>query len=117
MFSSVQAGLAVVRASRVFLVPGDYAFIPPSVYVHMLSVAGEIVIPTYGGRKGHPVLLGCASVREILALPSDAILRDYIAARGFVTVQVDAPGIHLDIDTPEDYANIQRLMSKGSEPS
>jgi molybdenum cofactor cytidylyltransferase len=109
MFSSVQAGLAHVRAERAFLTPGDYALIPPAVYNRMLERQAEIVIPTYGGKKGHPVLLGRRAIHEILALPLDAILRDYIADVGFVTVEVDAPGILLDIDTPEDYAGAQRL--------
>jgi molybdenum cofactor cytidylyltransferase len=109
MFSSVQVGLARVHAERVFLTPGDYALIPSSVYAKMLDVPGEIVIPTHAGKRGHPVLLGRASIREILALHSNATLRDYIAASGFVTVEVGAPGIHLDVDTPEDYAAVRRL--------
>ena len=54
MFSSVQAGLARVRAKRCFLTPGDYAFIPPTVFVQMLQVHAEIVIPTYRGRPRDP---------------------------------------------------------------
>jgi molybdenum cofactor cytidylyltransferase len=117
MFSSVQAGLARACAERVFLTPGDYALLPPSVYAQMLAVTAEIVIPTHGGKKGHPVLLGHSSVREILALPGDAMLRDYIAESGFATVEVDSPGILLDIDTPEDYAAIRPLARERSEPS
>ena len=109
MFSSVQAGLARVGAERAFLTPGDYALIPPAVYARMLSIDADVVIPTYTGKKGHPVLLSHTAVREILALPKSAILRDYVADKGFVTVEVDAPGILLDIDTPQDYADAQRL--------
>jgi len=112
MFSSVQAGLAHVQASHAFLTPGDYAFISPAVYDQMLRIQAEIVIPTYCGKKGHPVLLGQMAIAEILALPSDAILRDYISERGFVTVAVDAPGILLDIDTPQDYVNAQQLAPR-----
>jgi molybdenum cofactor cytidylyltransferase len=109
MFSSVQAGLAQVRAERAFLTPGDYALVPPVVYAQMLSIDADIVIPTYAGKKGHPVLLSRSAIHEILALPTDATLRDYVADKGFVTVEVDAPGVLLDIDTPQDYADAQRL--------
>jgi len=109
MFSSIQAGLAQVQAPRTFLTPGDYALIPPAVYVQMLSVVADIVIPTFAGKKGHPVLLSHSAICEILALPQDAILRDYISEKGFLTVEVDAPGILLDIDTPQDYADARRL--------
>jgi molybdenum cofactor cytidylyltransferase len=109
MFSSVQAGLAHVDAERAFLTPGDYALVPPAVYAQMLSTSADIVIPTYAGKKGHPILLNRSAIHEILKLPADAILRDYVADKGFVTVEVNAPGILLDIDTPQDYADAQRL--------
>jgi molybdenum cofactor cytidylyltransferase len=107
MFSSVQAGLAQVQASRAFLTPGDYALISPAVYPQMLQVQAEIVIPTYRGQKGHPVLLGQNAIAEILALPGDAILRDYIQDKGFSTVEVEDEGILLDVDTPQDYTALR----------
>lgn len=103
MFRSVKVGLAKVSTARVFLQPGDCALIPPELYKQMLAVDADIVIPTFGGKKGHPVLLRCAVIPEILALPDDAILRDYIQARGFTTIAVEDDGILFDLDTPEDY--------------
>lgn len=110
MFSSVQAGLARVRAERTFLTPGDYALISPAVYDRMLGVEAEIVIPTYRAKKGHPVLLGESAVVEILALPPDGILRDYIQAKGYTTLETDDDGILLDIDTPQDYAALRARL-------
>jgi molybdenum cofactor cytidylyltransferase len=104
MFSSVQAGLARVQAARAFLTPGDHALVSPAVYDRMLQVPAEIVIPTYKGKKGHPVLLGRTAIAEILALPGDAILRDYIQAQGYIALEVEDDGILLDVDTPQDYA-------------
>jgi len=69
----------------------------------MLSVAGDIVIPTFEGRKGHPVLFGSALIPEILSQPGDATLRDYIAVKGYTALEVEDEGILLDIDTAEDY--------------
>jgi molybdenum cofactor cytidylyltransferase len=111
MFSSVQAGLARVDAERVFLTPGDYALLSPAVYEQMLAVEGEIVVPTYKGQKGHPVLLGQTAIAEILALDRDAILRDYIQTKGFARIEVDDDGILLDIDTPQDYAAMRARLS------
>jgi molybdenum cofactor cytidylyltransferase len=109
MFSSIKTGLAHVTAPRVFFQPGDCAFISPNVYAQMLFVDGDIVIPVYNGRKGHPVLLQDPVIPEILALPDDAILRDYIQDRGFAAIEVDDEGILFDIDTPQDY---QRLSAR-----
>jgi molybdenum cofactor cytidylyltransferase len=107
MFSSVRAGMARVRAPRFFLQPGDCAFVGSQVYAQMLAVASDIVIPTFESRKGHPVLFRGTLIPEILALPEDAILRDYIARKGCTTVEVQDEGILLDIDTLEQYNTLR----------
>jgi molybdenum cofactor cytidylyltransferase len=107
MFSSVKVGLAQAHAPLVFLQPGDCAFISPQVYGWMLVVDADIVIPTLAGKKGHPVLFRDTVIPEILALPDDAILRDYIQAKGFTTIEVEDNGILLDLDTPEDYETLR----------
>lgn len=103
MFSSVRAGMACVRAGRFFLLPGDCALVGAAVYDQMLAVPGSIVIPTYKGRKGHPVLFDRNVVSEILDMPGGATLRDYINAKGYIAIEVNDEGILLDIDTPDDY--------------
>lgn len=116
MFSSVQAGLARVRAPRVFLLPGDHPLIGPEVYLQMLVEEAEIVIPTCDGKKGHPVLLSGHLIPEILALPADATLRDYVAARGYTTVEVGDRGILMDIDTLEDYRAVLAALRRRNGP-
>jgi molybdenum cofactor cytidylyltransferase len=112
MFSSVKAGLAQVQAARVFVLPGDHPLIGPQVYARMLALDDDIVIPTFQGRKGHPVLLRGGLVPEILAQPADSTLRDYIGARGYATVEVADPGICMDVDSPQDYERLQRRTSQ-----
>jgi molybdenum cofactor cytidylyltransferase len=107
MFSSIKTGLAHVNARRAFLLPGDCALVRPDTYIQLLSVQADIVIPTHGGRKGHPVLLNHKVISEILALPDDAILRDYIQAKGFATLEVGDSSIVLDLDTPQDYETLR----------
>ena len=103
MFSSVKAGIAHVRAPRFFLLPGDHPLIDAKVYSQMLSAKGDIVIPTFGGRRGHPVLIGSHLIPEILRSSDSANLRDYIRTKGHTEVEVDQEGILIDIDTLEDY--------------
>jgi molybdenum cofactor cytidylyltransferase len=107
MFSSIKTGLAHVSAPRAFLLPGDCALVHPDTYIQLLSVQADIVIPTYGGRKGHPVLFSHRVIPEILALPDEAILRDYVQAKGFATLEVEDNGVVLDLDTPEDYETLR----------
>jgi molybdenum cofactor cytidylyltransferase len=106
MFSSVCAGVAQVRAGRFFLLPGDQPLVPAEVYARLLSVDGTVVLPTYGGKKGHPVLLDRSLVPEILAQPAGTTLRDVIHRAGYTAIEVGEEGILIDLDTAEDYAAI-----------
>jgi len=65
-----------------------------------------IVIASYQGKRGHPVLFSSQVYGEILAAPLDqgakvVVRKDPARVR---EVPLDDPGILADIDTPEDYA-------------
>jgi molybdenum cofactor cytidylyltransferase len=65
-----------------------------------------IVIASYQGKRGHPVLFSSQVYGEILAAPLDqgakvVVRKDPPRVR---EVPLDDPGILADIDTPEDYA-------------
>ena len=115
MFSSVRAGIAEVGAARFFLLPGDQPLVKPGVYTRLLSAECPIVIPTYQGKKGHPVLLASSLVPEILAQPAEATLRDYIQNKGYTTVEVSDDSILLDLYTADDYAAILRRFRHHGE--
>ncbi len=71
-----------------------------------------VVIPTYQGRRGHPVLIGRQVFRELLDLPAgmgaNSVLRGFLPVTQFV--EVDDEGVVIDVDDPESY---QRLICKG----
>jgi molybdenum cofactor cytidylyltransferase len=68
-----------------------------------------VVIPTYQGRRGHPVVIARELFDELRSLGAEtganAVVHKYKAATLFV--EVNDPGVLLDIDDPESY---QRLM-------
>lgn len=103
MFSSVKRGLEFVTTERFFLTPGDYPAISGDVYQQMLGEIAEIVIPTYQGQKGHPVLIQSGLIDEITTDSVYTSLREFIAMKGYKTVEVGDPGILYDLDTMEDY--------------
>jgi len=107
MFDSVQAGLAATTAGRVFLTPGDIPLVGEPVYRALLASGAHVAIPTYRGRKGHPVLLGRDVIHDVLAAPAGATLRDVIGRWGFEPVPVDDEAILWDIDTQTDYWRIR----------
>lgn len=63
-----------------------------------------IVIARYDGRRGHPVLFDRSLFDELIAAPEDQGARVVVNADAsrVVYVDVDDPGILLDLDTPED---------------
>lgn len=106
MFSSVKEGLRHITAERFFLTPGDCPVIPASIYKRMLMVDGDIVIPAYKGEKGHPVLLSSFLIGGILEYIGES-LGKYIESKGYTVLDVNEPGILMDIDTMEDYEKLR----------
>jgi molybdenum cofactor cytidylyltransferase len=64
-----------------------------------------LTIPVYRGRKGHPVIYHRQAMEAALALQSHQTGKDLqrIFSAETTFVEVDDPGIVIDIDTPEDY--------------
>ena len=109
MFSSVQKGVRHVRGERFFLQPGDLPLISEEIYRRMLEASGDVIIPTYKGRKGHPALMRSRLIDAILHQPDTSTLRDYIGRVGYAQVEVDDEGIVLDVDDLEDYHIMKRV--------
>jgi len=60
------------------------------------------VVPTFGGRRGNPVLLSRIIAPEILGLTGDAGAGPLLRHRsGVVELAMDDPAILLDVDTPK----------------
>lgn len=68
-----------------------------------------VVIPTHQGKHGHPIVIARALFAELLALGPDdganVVIRKHRDATHFL--EVDDPGILLDVDDPERYAQVQ----------
>ena len=112
MFTSVKRGAREVTGERFFMIPGDQPLVKPNTYEKMLEVDAEIVSPRCNGKKGHPVLFNSNLIPDLLKIPDDGILRDFIHEIGAVCQDVDDQGIHLDVDTKEDYAKILKYFQK-----
>jgi CTP:molybdopterin cytidylyltransferase MocA len=68
--------------------------------------AAPVVVPAHGGMTGHPILLARTLFDEIVHGTWQAGVRSILLAHehDVRTVNVDDPGILIDIDTPADYA-------------
>lgn len=103
MFSSVRAGAAAVRTNRFFLTPGDHPFLREETCRLLLETAGKIVVPSFSGKAGHPVLLDSSLIPEILAEDAGSTLRDVLSRHERTFVVVDDGGVLFDVDTIDDY--------------
>jgi molybdenum cofactor cytidylyltransferase len=114
MLSSLQAAVRELLRRQtppaaVLVVLGDQPLVPPEVYrrLRRAFVQGEgmLIAPLYQGRRGNPVLIGAAHFAEVLALPAGsaprALLRRHAAE--LVLVPVEARGVLVDLDRPEQY--------------
>jgi CTP:molybdopterin cytidylyltransferase MocA len=91
------------------LAPGDSPAITSEVVRQLLAAADEsrsVVVPVFGGRRGHPVLLRWSHVSGIRAMPKERGVNAYLRRVAGETreLPVADAGILADLDTPEDYA-------------
>jgi molybdenum cofactor cytidylyltransferase len=66
------------------------------------------VVPEFGGKHGHPYLIGREMMEAFLKVPATSIARDVEHANQahIQYVEVDDPFVAMNINTPEDYAGL-----------
>ena len=74
------------------------------VSVAALAAGSALVAPFHHGQRGHPVGFAAEFGPELLSLRGDAGARDLLArhASALTRLDVDDPGILIDVDTPGD---------------
>lgn len=118
MISSVQWALAQMNQSAdgILFVLGDQPLIPTAVHDTVLDAfryrSDAILVPTYAGKRGHPVLFSARFRDEILELPTDRGLNTLLHTHpeAVYEVPVDTDTILLQMNTPEEYRQmLERL--------
>jgi molybdenum cofactor cytidylyltransferase len=112
MITSIQTGIRQLspasEAAVLFLV--DHPIVSPEVVDALIAESDprRIVLPVYEGRRGHPVLFGAEVLAEILALPYSRGANDVVHSKPdrVVEVPVHEPGVLVDIDTPDQFDNL-----------
>ncbi len=113
--SSLQAGLKALESKEpeaIVLCLVDHPVVSAETVRVLVAAfrrsASPIIIPTYHGQRGHPVLMGGALFAELKTLSpgegANTVVRRYRQATEFVEVQ--DPGILLDVDDPETYRQL-----------
>jgi molybdenum cofactor cytidylyltransferase len=113
MSTSLRRGLMAMNpnaeAFLVFL--ADQPAITPEIISQLIDSfrrarpGKSIVVPSFGGRRGHPVLFGKKHREEFGGLTGEVGGREILARHpeDILVLEVDTDAVLIDLDTPEDY--------------
>ena len=113
MLTSIQLGVrALPDCDAFFLVPADMPLIAESTYralVDAFDGSAEALIPTFGGRRGHPPLISATLIPEILGDTGGGGLKAILRRHTVRLIHVEDRGCTVDLDTPADYEALKQL--------
>jgi molybdenum cofactor cytidylyltransferase len=116
MASSLREGLSNIdsRSDAALIVLGDQPFLQPQTLHQIIDgyrgSRAQIVVPTYQGERGNPVLLDRSVFSEAMVLEGDVGCRAIFAnhLEGISKVEVEDMGVLLDLDDPADYERLKQ---------
>ncbi len=115
MSTSVRTGLDALRpdTEAVLFALGDQPLLRPAVLDRLIEVFRTIylpiVVPSYRGERGNPVLFGVAVLNELRGVRGDQGARTVIARDPARVAAIAFPfAAPRDVDTPADYAAVCR---------
>lgn len=125
MYSSIQAGVdsLLPTVDACFLLPVDIPLVRPESVTALAQAfatrRAPITYPRFNGQRGHPPLVSSALFGEILAGKGEGGLRELLKKHQPESADVDVldEGVLLDMDTPEDYAQLVGLAERRHLPT
>jgi len=118
--SSLQLALASESrpADHYLMFPVDYPLVERQVVEALVTAAAErrprVLIPTYRGLNGHPVVFAGALSSELVALAPGRTARDVLLRPGAEIEKLEVPheSVRIDMDTPFDYGRADALARR-----
>lgn len=120
MFDSAKIGLNYLkdRCGRIFFLPGDVPLFSRCSLIAMteeMDLRGcQILMPVFGGKTGHPILIDSAAALSLLNYQGGSGLKGAIDRFDGLkkAIELDDEGMLLDADTPEDYKRLLKYAEK-----
>ncbi|MDX1632735.1 MAG: nucleotidyltransferase family protein, partial [Thermoanaerobaculia bacterium] len=121
MLSSIRSGLRDLASNLspwpvpVLVTPGDLPGIGKETVrelVRLSGAPGEMAVPVFEGRRGHPLLVGSDFVPEVFDLDDSVGLRQLLERHpeALREIPVEDAGILGDVDTPDDYDRLREKI-------
>jgi len=111
---SIAAGVSArPHAAGWLVLPGDMPLVQASTLQAVARGLDEhsLVYAQHLGRRGHPVGFAAELYSELVALSGDEGARRLLARYPAFGVELDDPGILVDIDTPSDLESVRRTAA------
>ena len=114
---SIAAGVGARPDARGWMIlPGDMPLVRSA---SMLAVARQlehhpVVYAQHKGRRGHPVAFSPELYSELAALSGDEGARRLIARYPAIGLELDDPGVLVDVDTQADLDGVRRFDGAAS---
>jgi molybdenum cofactor cytidylyltransferase len=107
---SIAAGVAARSDGAGWLVlPGDMPLVRPSSLLRVAQGLAQhaVVFAQFQGRRGHPVAFGAELFSELVQLTGDEGARRLLARYPSQGIELDDPGVLVDVDTTDDLAAVR----------
>ena len=114
MFASLLTGVRHLVSdrdwTRLAVIPVDHPLVQPRSVAVLAAVRSDAAVPTFDGKRGHPICLSRSVVTKLLLGELGAgNLREALQALDSVEVPVDDPGIIANCNTPEALSEALRV--------
>jgi molybdenum cofactor cytidylyltransferase len=120
MLTSIQCGVRNLAGHDLLIALGDQPLVSVEAMDAVLAAPdGGLCVPSFAGRRGHPILVRVPLAEPLLALPAEAGLRGLFQQYPdqVRVVPVGCPGILIDVDTREEYrAHLPKAMGQDLGP-
>jgi molybdenum cofactor cytidylyltransferase len=113
MGDSIAAAVrATPQANGWLILPGDLPLIRSSTLraVAAALTGAEVVVPSYGGRRGHPVAFSAKCAEALRNLKGEQGAASLVLAHAVIELVLDDAGCVTDIDTLGDLQMAQQLL-------
>jgi len=111
MGHSISAGVSArPHAAGWLILPGDMPLVQPSTLIAVARLLDDhaVVYAQHRGKRGHPVGFAPELYSELVALSGDEGARRLVARYPAFGIELDDPGILVDIDTEDDLESARR---------